>query len=253
MTTFIDPRARTRTGAFIDAVRAESSKLWSLQAIWLLLAGTLAVTIVLSIAFAANAQFGPGSVNVLDYGVVAIGWTQVGFFLVGVIAATSEYIGGQIRTTLIATPDRVGQRLAATIALAPVVFVAGTMTVIISITTVLLTTGMSLPDVDLALAAQLTLSAAAYLTLMALLSSALGFLIRKAIPAAAILLVYLLIVSPFLQGHALYFLPDMAGYTLWYATVAETAPPAAVGWGVVLAWTLAFLIPSLLVAQRRDI
>lgn len=250
--TYIDTPERTRTGAFIDAIRAENTKLWSLQAIWLLLAGTLAVTIVLSVAFAANAQFGPDSVNVLDYGVVAIGWTQVGFFLVGVIAATSEYIGGQIRTTLIAIPDRIGQRLAATTALVPVVFVAGTVTVIVSIATVLLATGMSLSDLDLALATRLTLSAAAYLILMALLSSALGFLIRKAIPAAAILLVYLLVVSPFLQGHDLYFLPDIAGYTLWYATVAETAPPTAVGWAVVLAWTLVFVIPSLLVAKRRD-
>lgn len=251
MTTTETP-VRTRSTALADAIRAEGAKLWSLHAIWLVLAGTLAVTVVLSISFASNARVGPGSVNILDYGVVAIGWTQVGFFLVGVIAASSEYIGGQIRTTLVAVPDRVAQRLAATAALAPLVFVAATVTVIVSIATVLLISHTPLADIDLALAMRLTLSAAAYLALMAVLSSALGFLIRKAIPAAAILLVYLLILSPLLQGQELYFLPDMASYTLWYATTAESAPPTLVAWLVIIGWTLAFLITSLIVAKRRD-
>ena len=131
MTTTETP-VRTRSTALADAIRAEGAKLWSLHAIWLVLAGTLAVTVVLSISFASNARVGPGSVNILDYGVVAIGWTQVGFFLVGVIAASSEYIGGQIRTTLVAVPDRVAQRLAATAALAPLVFVAATVTVVVA-------------------------------------------------------------------------------------------------------------------------
>lgn len=53
------------------------------------------------------------------------------------IAATSEYIGGQIRTTLIAVINRIIQRLAANAALAIVVFVAALLTVAISIATVL--------------------------------------------------------------------------------------------------------------------
>lgn len=64
----------------------------------------------------------------------------------------------------------------------------------------LLTTGTPWERVDLALALRITLNAAGYLTLVAILSSALGFLIRKAVPAAAILLVQLLVVSPLLQG-----------------------------------------------------
>ncbi|MDN5726410.1 MAG: hypothetical protein ACTIIH_02965 [Brevibacterium sp.] len=244
---------RTHAQAFIDAVRAEASKMWSLPAIWLILAGTLTLTIVLSIAFGANAQIGPGSsANVLDYGVTAVTWTQCGFFLLGVIAATSEYIGGQIRTTLVAIPDRTAQRLAATAALVPHAFAAAVVTIVASITTMLLTTGTDVEQVDLALALRITLSAAGYLTLMAVLSSALGFLIRRAIPAAAILLVYLLIVSPFLQGQNWYFLPDIASYTLWFATVPDDAPPAAVSWLILFAWTLAFLLPSIIVARRRD-
>jgi hypothetical protein len=77
-------------------------------------------------------------------------------------------------------------------------------------------------------------------------------LIRRAIPAAAILLVYLLILSPLLQGQNWYFLPDIASYTLWFASVPDTAPPVIVSWLVLLAWTLAFLVPSIGIANRRD-
>lgn len=251
--TTTDASTRTRSEAFADAVRAEASKLWSLPASWLVLAGTLALTIVLSIAFGTNAQIGSASsATVLDYGVTAVTWTQCGFLLLGVIAATSEYIGGQVRTTLVAIPDRITQRLAAAAALVPLALLAAVVTVIASITTVLLATGTSLEQVHLALALRITLNAAGYLALMALLGSALGFLIRKAIPAAAIPLVHLLVISPLLQGQNWYFLPDIAGYTLWFATVPETAPPAFIAWLTLLAWTLAFLVPSIIDARRRD-
>ncbi len=244
---------RTRGRAFADAVRAEASKLWSLPATWLLLGGTLALTIVLSIAFGTSANLGSGqAVNILDYGVTAVTWTQCGFFLFGVIASTSEYIGGQIRTTLVAIPDRIAWRLAATAALVPLAFIGGLLVVVASITAILLTTGIAVTEVDLGLAARIITSAAGYLTLMAVLSSALGLLIRRAIPAAAILLVYLLILSPLLQGQNWYLLPDIASYTLWFASVPDTAPPAIVAWLILVAWTLAFLVPSITIANRRD-
>lgn len=251
MTTTAEP-IRSRGRAFTDTVRAEGSKLWSLPANWLVLAGTLALTIILSLAFSANARGSTTAVNALDFGVTAVTWTQCGFFLLGVIAATSEYIGGQIRTTLVAIPDRTAQRLAATTALIPLAFTAAVVTVGTSIATMFLSAGISLAEVDLALMLRIILSAGGYLTLMAVLSSALGFLIRKAIPAAAILLVYLLIISPLLQGQNWYFLPDIASYTLWFATTPDNAPPAIMSWLVLLAWTLAFLVPSIIVARRRD-
>ena len=81
---------------------------------------------------------------------------------------------------------------------------------------------------------------------------ALGFLIRKAIPTAVILLVYLLIVSPLLQGQSWYWLPDMASYTLWFPTTPADAPDAPIAWLTIIAWTLAFLVPSIIIGRRRD-
>lgn len=72
---------RARSSMIAHAVCAEGSKLCSLPAIWMVLGGTLALTIVLSIAFGVNATMEPGSgVNILDYGVTPLTWTQVGFF-----------------------------------------------------------------------------------------------------------------------------------------------------------------------------
>lgn len=243
---------------YAAATRAELSKLRSLTAIWYTLAGTVALTVLLSLLFVREAEFTTGAeatadaVNVLDFGVVALGWSQVGFFLLGVIAATSEYIGGQIRTTLIAVPNRVVQRLAANTALAITALAAALLTVTISIGTVLVTSGTVISELDGALVARIVFSAAGYLTCMSLLSAGLGLLIRKTIPAAAILLVYLLIVSPLLQGQNWYFLPDMASYALWYVTIPDAAPPAIVCWLIVIAWTLAVAVPATYLFKRRD-
>jgi ABC-2 type transport system permease protein len=248
-----DPRTRNR--AFVDAVRAEASKLYSLPASWLILGGTLALTVVLSVALGSSAGDGAldrSGASILDYGVTAVTWTQFGFFLVGVIASSSEYIGGQVRTTLVAIPDRIRWRLAATLALVPLAFAAGLIVVLASLSTMLVATGFPVGEVDPGTAVRIVFSAAAYLALMAALGSALGLLIRRAIPAAAILLLYLLVVSPLLQSQNWYFLPDIASYTLWFASVPDAAPPAIVAWLVVIAWTLAFLLPSMITAQRRD-
>lgn len=244
---------RSRAQAFVDAVRSEWAKLVTLPATWLVLGGTLALTIVLSWAFAAQARLGEGSVGVLDFGVTALGWSQCGFFLLGVAAATSEHVGGQIRTTLVAMPDRTAQRLAGVVALVGLAAVASLVTVSASVATVLAVTRRPITEVDPATGGRVLVGAAGYLVCMTVLSSALGFIVRRMIPTAAGILVYLLILSPLLQGQDLYWLPDMASYSLWYATVPETAPPQVVAWAVVVAWTLAALSVSLVVYRRRDV
>lgn len=252
------PCWRGAGGSYVAALRAELSKLRSLPAICLTLAGTVALTILLSFLFireagaVGEAGATAASVGILDFGVAALGWSQVGFFLLGVIAAASEYVGGQIRTTLIAVPDRGIQRLAANSALALLSFSAALITVLISIATVIVATGTRLDDLDGAVLARIVFSAAGYLACMTTLSAAIGLWIRRTIPAAAVLLVYLMLVSPLLQGQNWYFLPDIASYALWYPTVPPEAPPAILCWLVVIGWTVATVIPATVAFMRRD-
>ncbi|RDB49107.1 ABC transporter permease [Tsukamurella tyrosinosolvens] len=250
------PGQRSVLDTYLDATRAELSKLWTLPATWLTIAGTGALTVLFSFLFAAEAeQTGGGSVtdvNILDIGVAALGWSQVGFFLLGVLSATSEYFGGQVRVTLTAIPNRLVQRVAAATALALLTFIAALVVVTAGMAVVLLRSGTPPVPIDVMLAVRIIANAAGYLTCMALLSSGLGLLIRRAIPGAAILLVYLLIVSPLLQGKGWYFLPDMASYCLWYATVPPDAPPYLTCWLIVLGWTAAIAGPATAVFAWRD-
>lgn len=244
---------RGRGRALADAVQAETAKLVSLPASWLVLGGTLALTVVLSAAFGSGGSVGPDArERALDLAVTALTWTQCGFVLLGVVTATSEYVGGQVRTTLVAVPDRVAWRLAATVALASVAFVAGIVVAVASVAGFLGAAGLPGSGIDLGQAARVVLSAAGYLSLMSVLASALGIIVRRAIPAAAGLLLYLLVVSPLLQDFRLYALPDVASYILWFTGVPDSAPPAPVAWLVIVAWTLAFLVPSIVLARRRD-
>ncbi|GGA58151.1 hypothetical protein GCM10011490_05050 [Pseudoclavibacter endophyticus] len=253
--------ARTAHQAFLDTVRAELSKLLSLRPMWLAALGTLIATVVLayflsnSLGITAESELGlgDGSAQFIDLGIVAIGWTQIGFFVLGVLATTSEYIGGQIRTTLTAIPSRGMQRLAATLALIAVVFPIAVVTALASIASALLETGISPSALDPALTMRIVLNTAAHLTLMAVLAAAVGSIIRKAIPAAAVFVVYLTILSPVLQASQyLYFLPDIAAYTLMYTSPPEGAPAAPIAWLTIIAWTAALYLPALWLFRRRD-
>lgn len=70
---------------------------------------------------------------------------------------------------------------------------------------------------------------------------------------AAILLVYLLTLSPTLQDQRWALLPDIASScTLWLATVPDEAPPALTSLLVLTASTLALPLPSTIATTRRD-
>ncbi|SJM49335.1 hypothetical protein [Gulosibacter sp. 10] len=249
---------RSAPGAFLDAFRAELSKLLSLGSFRAVIAGTIALTAVATALLTQHAEFtveadpSGETPHLLDFGVVGLGWTQVGFFLAGVLAATSEYVGGQIRTTLLAVPNRLVQKTAAMLALAVLVFPGALLAAATGVGVVLASTGTVLEALEPALTARVLCSAAGYLACMAVLSAAVGSLVRKTVPAAAILVVYLLVVSPLLQGLRWYFLPDMASYTFWYVISQPGAPPPFVGWIVVLAWTLGAAAVAALVFRRRD-
>ncbi len=245
---------RTAAAAFVDAVRAELSKIVTLPATWLTIGGTAALSAVLSLFFASQAGDGPGAMGSLDVAMAALPYSQAGLFVLGVIVACSEHVGGQVRTTLIAMPHRVTQRLAATIAL---VLVAVPAALLVIASSILATVAVLGADVAFPAPVPLVVtvaSATAYLALMVVLSSAAGSLTRRALPAAGALVLYLVVVSPMLLGQPFAFaLPDIAGYTLWFSDPPEGAPAAAVAWLTVVAWTLAALVPSVVVYRRRDV
>ncbi|WP_246552686.1 hypothetical protein [Paenibacillus tritici] len=96
--------------------------------------------------------------------------------------------------------------------------------------------------------------ATGYLTLTALLSAAVGAILRRTTPAVVVLLGYYFIVSPLSRDWLRGYLPDKAGYYMY------TPPsPDAInvltpmqGTGITIAWALIFIAAAVVVYRRRD-
>lgn len=245
---------RTPAKSFVDAVRAELSKVLTLPATWLTIGGTVALSALLAFFFASQAAGSSGSLDSLDVAMAAPPYAQAGLFVLGVVVATSEYVGGQVRTTIVAMPHRVAQRLAATVALVLVALPAALVTVLTAVATSALVLGGEGGFPGAATMTRIIAGSSAYLVLMVVFSAAIGSLTKRALPAAGALVLYLVVASPMLLGQPFaFYLPDIAGYTLMFTTAPEGAPPAPVAWLVVVAWTLAALVPSIVVYRWRDV
>jgi ABC-2 type transport system permease protein len=231
------------------ALAAELAKLLSLPAIWLTLAGTPAVNLLLATAFTSDGLRGSTG-NAIDIGLTSIGYTQAGFVILGVLATCSEYTGGQIRTTLIAMPRRVLQLTAKHVALAIVVLPVAALT---AASGVALAAGvLGSPPAPTAHAVRTLAGATAYLVLMTLIGAAVGALARQTLPAVAVLLGYLFIAGPLLrdQVREAKYLPDAAGKAMWLPATDAVTP--AQGAFLLVAWTAALVAVAVLIYRRRD-
>ncbi|WP_181770904.1 hypothetical protein [Amycolatopsis pittospori] len=207
------------------AVRAEILKLLSLPATYCTVLGAIGASAVLAIAFSRQ-------------GVSPVGYTQAGFIVLGVIAATSEYGDGQIHLTLIAMPRRIAQHLAKMAAL-----------LIVSVPAAIFTVSAGLLVAGGPWSA--AVGASAYLALTAVLSAAVATVSRRSVPAMAGLLGYYFIVGPLLRDRVTFaaYLPDAAGHDL----VAIGGPIVVLGWAlVVLGWALVAVGFSATMFRLRD-
>ncbi|RBQ15013.1 ABC transporter permease [Spongiactinospora rosea] len=221
------------------ALAAELSKLLSLRATWLALGGTLAANLLLAVAFAQTAPR-----DVVDAGLAPIGYTQAGFVVLGVLAACSEYVGGQIRTTLTAMPRRARQLAAKHLATAIVALPAAA---IMAVSGVALT-ALVLGDAPTTFAP--IVGVTGYLLLTTLIGVAAGALARRTLVAVAVLLGYLFVVGPLLRDNLALskYLPDTAGAAMWFPGPLAPAQGALVLTG----WTAVLVAVALAGHHRRD-
>ncbi|MEW9531744.1 hypothetical protein [Microbispora sp. NPDC049125] len=256
MTTVPAPPVRTRGREAAQALTAELSKLVSLPATWLTAGGALAVNLILTIAFtAAGLRGSTGTKSALDVGLASIGYAQAGFVVLGVLAACSEYTGGQIRTTLTAMPRRALQFTAKQLAVAIVVLPAAAIT---AASGVMLTAGAlgdtATPVTSGHVAGTLS-GVTAYLVLTTSISVAVGVLVRQTLAAVVVLLGYLFVAGPLLRDHAAAakYLPDSAGSAMWFPVAGNSdAVTPAHGALLLTAWTVVLIAVALLGYRRRD-
>lgn len=242
----------------IRTLVAEMYKLATLPLIRFILIAAFMLNLVLAAAFTyAGLQGAAGTQKISHTGLASMGYLQAGFIILGILAACSEYTGGQIRTTLTVMPWRGLQLSAKLLALAivtvPAVYIIAASGILYSF--IIMNDTAAGIETDTVIRS-LT-GAAGYLTLTTLLSAAISSLLRQSTPAMVILLGYYFIISPLTTGilpdFSNYF-PDRAGhymYTLPAFTDSDVLTPVQ-GTGITMSWTLMFIAAAIAFYRRRD-
>ncbi|WP_017586791.1 ABC transporter permease [Nocardiopsis ganjiahuensis] len=232
---------------FARTLASELVKLATLPAALATALGTAAVSAGLA-ALTAGADHAPA--DAAPTVLLLVVFLQVGTVLLGVLTTAGEYTGGQIRTTLTATPKR-GRLLAAKTAAC---FLASALTGAVAVAAGLagawaVTDGALVGNVSPWRPA----GAAAYLALLGLLAHLVTVVARSLLPPLVSVLGLVLIVSPLLGGlteHARW-LPDRAGQLL-YLPGADTVFTPWTGLLVLCGWLLVTGAAAALVFVRRD-
>ncbi|MEV4098229.1 hypothetical protein [Streptosporangium saharense] len=231
------------TGAIrlADLSRAEFTKIRTLPATWIALAVTLAANTLLGLLAATDTvrvATSDGQVAVAQLGTVML--APVYAFLAVPVLTTGREYGGQLRISLLATPDRSRFLLAKLLTSAGTAIVAAPL---------VLLPGLLVRHAAGGLPAEVT----AYL-LLGLVGGGFAVLARSAVTPLAVLLALPVLVSPMLAG----LLPGLVRLLPHEATLSflgtSTGPALSrtAGFWVLLAWAAGFVGAAWVATVRRD-
>ena len=252
---------------FRRVVVSEWVKLWSLRSTVLTLLSAVAAMVVIGClaawAFTSNwDDLDPAeraSFNPIDPALVGVNLAQLAVGVLGVLLITGEYATGMIRATLAAVPARLPVLWAKAGVYAVVVFV---LMAVASLVAFLLAqlflgergTGLAAEELPRAV-----IGTAGYLTAIALLSVALGFLLRSTAGGIATLFALLLVVPTLglllpssWREQLLPYLPNNAGSAVTTVRPHDDLLSPYGGALVLVAWALIPLLAAALVVRRRD-
>lgn len=261
------------TTGFARAVTAELIKLRSVRSTGVvLLVATLAVVLMgaanaISIVVQAGQGLGPSAAEgpASDPAAVALSGVDsalVAIAALGVLSVTADYASGMIRTTIAAVPRRgrlvVGKAAALVVLVLPVMLGAVLLTALAT-HLIISMAGLSLPLGEPGLIRALV-GSALYLSVLAVLAAALGWLVRSTAGALATWLglwilptfVLMLLPAPLAQ-QVQPWLPGPGGAgTAVYQVGGISAAAAWFSLGVFAAYAAAITLVATAVLHRRD-
>ena len=246
------------------ALRAEWTKVRTLDSNAWLLAGIVLATCLLGILVAASTRCSPSycTQDPAKAGLSGVYLGQAAVVVLGVLTVSGEYANGMIHVTLAAMPRRIPVLAAKAIVLSGLILVAGTIAVLISwLTGRPLLAGHGFAPL---LAGPADWRAAGgtvlYLTLIGLLSLGIATLVREAGVAVGIVLALLFVLpviahftDPAWQRHLDQIAPMTAGLAI-QDTVNLASQPIAPwpGLAVLAAWALGALLLAGTALRWRD-
>jgi ABC-2 type transport system permease protein len=268
-TVTLDPRRNVpgrREPAFVDTLRAEWIKFWtvrstkwSVAALFSLGAGLTVLVCALAARDLASGAEGEPVGAFVTWGLM-IG--QIAAIVLGALVMTSEYGTGMIRATLAATPRRGAVLAAKTLVLTGTLFVVGTITAVTGYlggNEFLQEHGIGVALTDDGVLRSM-FGSGLYMAGLGLLAAAVGVLVRHTAAALSIVLGLVFVV-----GNMVFLLPGAWGEWIGklmpgnagsgIATPVSFNPDVLSPWtgfGVFVAEVAALLLAALLVFRRRD-
>jgi ABC-2 type transport system permease protein len=258
----------------LDALHAEWTKLRTVAGTFWLLAAAIALTVTVSAAAAAATRCPAGPACPVDTAKLTLTGVQLGqaaVAMLAVLAISSEYSTGMIRTSLTAMPRRPAVLAAKATILTGLVLAAGAIAVLGSVLAGRLilpghgfTAARGFPPLSLGDGPVLRAAAGSvlYLALIALLSLGAAAIVRDSAAAtgAVLGLLYLppviaavLASNPHWQHQIDRYAPMNAGLTIQDTTNLHSLPISPwAGLGVLAAWAAAALLTGGLLLRLRD-
>ncbi|MEO6083696.1 MAG: ABC transporter permease [Umezawaea sp.] len=245
------------------ALHAEWTKMRTVAGPRWLLLGTIAATVALSVAVTSvlTCDTAGCGADPTRLSLIGVELGQALVVILAVLAISSEYGSGMIRTTLAATPHRATVLAAKAVTLTGAVAAAGTVAVLGSLLAgrlILPSQGLSLTDGPTLRA---TVGSILYLALIALLSLGVATIVRDAAAGIGIVLGLLYLVpiltpvidDPHWQRLLQQIGPMSAGLTIQATTDLATLPISPwAGLDVTAGWAAATLLAGGLVLCVRD-
>ncbi|MFI0942895.1 ABC transporter [Streptomyces sp. NPDC021020] len=249
-------------GGTAGAVAAEWTKLWSVRATWWCLAGSVVLMALFAPALGgstANNYRTDGvdeEIPIAHSSVPAMNLVQFAVVALAMLAMTTEYSTGSIRTTLQCVPMRGRMLFAKSAIAAPVMFVVGiALAVVGTVTTTPLL--FEYADTDMGKAVPTVLAAGVYVAPVGVFAIGVGAAVRSAVGTLTTVFMVLaglpgaLAVSDNdLTRKILDYLPSTAGQHLMDGDTHPYGRPAALL--VTLVWVAAAQAAGYIVLRRRD-
>lgn len=271
--TLNPPIHRERAGSTREKVTAarvlnsEWIKLRTLRSSWHTLLGAVLALVVIGLAvgYATStsdwATLAPED-TVASASLQGLFLAQLVIGVLGVLFVTGEYATGMIRSTFAAVPHRLsvlGAKTAVFGAIALISMTAASFAAFLGAQALFLSPdghGTSLSDAG---ALRVVAGTGVYLTLVALLGVALGWIVRSTAGAISTL-VGILMVQPIIVGllpgssssDVLPYLPSNAGQAFGSSIRTEDMLAPWSGLGVFVLWVVAALVAAAVVVRRRD-